>query len=246
MEGVLKGMLDAVVKSPNGRLSTRWKEAVNGVLDAYLGKVPDTFTYQGKSYTARSFADMLGLKADDYVAFTSFTHHPFYQPFMVEVPDNWAAETAWNLPLDEFGQVIEGSLQNGYSVAWAADVSEKFISHKSGVAVVPDKNLDQLTDEDRTAFFAKPVKQKKITPELRQLAFDNYETQDDHGMHFVGLAKDQDGTRYYIVKNSWGTDRNDIGGIFYASDAYVLYKTTFVLVNKKSLPKAIAAKLKLS
>lgn len=243
LEAVLKGFLDGLIQNKNGRLSTAWKPAFSGILDAYLGKAPENFTYQGKSYTPSSFAASLGLKASDYVTLTSFSHHPFYKPAMVEVADNWAGDKAWNLPLADFGKSIENAVSNGYSVAWASDVSEKYFSHQNGVAIVPDLDLRQITDAQKEAFLAAPVTQKTITQEIRQAAFDSQETTDDHGMHIIGSAKDQTGVRYYLVKNSWGTERNDLGGIFYVSQPYVLYKTTFVTMHKSALPADIAKKL---
>lgn len=246
LEAVLKGFLDGLIKNKNGRISTAWKTAFNGILDAYLGKVPEQFSYQGKSYTPKTFASAMGLDANNYITLTSFSHHPFNRQIMVEVSDNWAGDRAWNLPLAEFTKSIEQAVSQGYSVAWATDVSEKYFSHQSGVAVVPDADLRNLTDAEVKAFLDGPVKQKTITQELRQAAFDSQETTDDHGMHIIGSAKDQLGTRYYIVKNSWGTERNDLGGIFYASQPYVQYKTTFVTFHKSALPADVAKQLGIS
>lgn len=246
LEAVLKGFLDGLIKNKNGRISTAWKTAFNGILDAYLGKVPEQFSYKGKSYTPKTFASAMGLDANNYITLTSFSHHPFNRQIMVEVSDNWAGDRAWNLPLAEFTKSIEQAVSQGYSVAWATDVSEKYFSHQSGVAVVPDADLRNLTDAEVKAFLDGPVKQKTITQELRQAAFDSQETTDDHGMHIIGSAKDQLGTRYYIVKNSWGTERNDLGGIFYASQPYVQYKTTFVTFHKSALPADVAKQLGIS
>lgn len=243
LEAVLKGYLDGVIQNRNGRLSTAWKRGFSGILDAYLGVLPTEFKYQGKTYTSQSFAQAMGLNSDDYVELTSFSHHPFYKPCMVEVQDNWSGEQALNLPLDEFGHVIENAVMSGYSVAWATDVSEPYFSHKEGVAVVPDRDLRSINDAAKAEIFKGPGPEKVITQEMRQAAFDSQETTDDHGMHIFGAAKDQRGTRYYMVKNSWGTDRNDLGGMFYVSKPYVLYKTTFIAVHKKAIPDAIARKL---
>lgn len=220
--------------------------SVNAVCDEYLGKVPEKFDYKGKSYTPKTYAEATGLVADDYVLISSFTHHPFYSSFVLEVPDNWAWQPVRNLPLNEFRDVMSNAINNGYTFAWAADVSEKGFLFKDGLAVVPEANMANLSEEEKKNLTIKPHKQLSITPELRQKAFDNYETQDDHGMHVVGTAKDQTGTLYYIVKNSWGTDRNQCDGYFYASESYVLYKTTSILIHKKAIPAEIAKKLGIS
>ncbi|MGX5818211.1 aminopeptidase C [Chitinophaga lutea] len=215
-------------------LTPSWNKALEGVLDAYLGAAPEQFSYKGKSYTPQSFAKELGLNADDYVIISSFSHHPFYSQFVLEVPDNWNWEKVYNVPLADFTSIAEQAVQNGYTLAWAADVSEKGFSHKDGLAIVPEKESADM--------FTKPTSEKAITQEMRQLAFDNFETQDDHGMHITGLVKDQQGNKYFVVKNSWGKS-NYCGGYFYASMPYFAYKTTCFMVNKKAIPAAIAKKM---
>lgn len=242
MDAVLEAMMKALIKSPNGRLTTAWPKAVDGVLDAYLGAVPEKFEFEGKSWTPKSYFESLGINPDDYIQLGSYTHHPFYTSFALEVPDNWTNSTVYNLPLDEFMQVIENAVTKGYSLAWAADVSEKGFSHKNGVAIVSDKDYADMKKPELDSLFNRPVKQKNITQELRQAAFDNFETQDDHGMHITGLVQDQEGTKYYIVKNSWGKDSNDCDGYLYASDAYVRYKTTCVMVHKSAVPANLLKK----
>jgi bleomycin hydrolase len=256
LDEVTKAYVDAVIKNRNRKLSTAWQEGYEGILDAYLGKVPKKFTFNGKEYTPETFSQHLGLNLDDYVYLTSFTHHPFYKKFILEVPDNWALGELYNLPLDELMQVFDYSINNGYSVAWASDVSEKGFAYKNGVAIVPDVNLQEMSDSEKSKWtelsqkekddmlykFDKPGKEKVISQEERQTAFDNYETTDDHGMLIVGIANDQNGTKYYKVKNSWGTSDN-YKGFFYASESYVRYKTISILVNKKSIPKEISSKL---
>lgn len=217
--------------------------SINDVCDEFLGKVPEKFDYKGKSYTPKTYAEATGLNPDDYIFLTSFTHHPFYSKFVLEVPDNWNWESVYNLPLNEFQQVMNNAINTGYTFAWAADVSEKGFMFKDGLAIVPETPFEQMSDDDKKNISIKPQKQLNITQELRQKAFDNYETQDDHGMHIVGLAKDQNNTPYYLVKNSWGKDRNQCGGYFYASESYVLYKTTSIMIHKKAFPAAIAKKL---
>ena len=257
MDAVLEAMINAVVKNPNKKLTPVWHQAIDGVLDAYLGKVPEKFTYKGNEYTPRSFADMLGLNPDDYIELTSYSHHPFYSRFILEIPDNWIMGEVYNIPLDELLQVIHNSIDNGYTVAWGADVSEKGFSWKNGVALVPDKNAPEIAglekakwekmsdaDKDKLLYkFDKPVPEKKITQEMRQLEFDNYQTTDDHGMLITGTAKDQNGNPYFLVKNSWGTDGSPYKGYFYASEPYVLLKTMDIMVNIKAIPKEIRKKL---
>lgn len=257
MDEVLKADVDAVLKNSNRKLTPVWHQGFEGLLDAYLGKVPEKFTYKGKEYTPQSFASSLGLNMDDYVDFTSFTHHPFHTKFVIEIPDNWAMHEVYNLPLDEMMQVIDNAIMNGYSVAWGSDVSEKGFSWKNGVAVVPDKNAPELAGLEREKWekmsaadkekelykFEHPVPEKAITQEMRQLEFDNYSTTDDHGMQITGIYKDQNGNKYYKIKNSWGIDGSPYKGYFYASEAFVKLKTTDLMVHKDAFPKEIRKKL---
>ncbi len=217
--------------------------SVNAICDEYLGKVPEKFDYKGKSYTPKTYAEATGLNPNDYVFLTSFNHHPFYSNFVLEIPDNWNWQTTYNLPLSEFQEVMSSAISNGYTFAWGADVSEKGFMRADGLAIVAEKPYNQMTDEEKKSLSTKPVKQLNITQEIRQLAFDNYDTQDDHGMHVVGTVKDQNGTLYYLVKNSWGKDSNQCDGYFYASESYMLYKTTSIMIHKKAIPSAIAKKL---
>lgn len=257
MDDILRATVDVVVKNPQGKLTPSWSKAVDGILDAYLGTVPQEFEYEGKKYNPQSFAKSLGLDMSNYLLVTSFTHHPFYQPFVLEIPDNWAFGAMQNVPLDEMIQIIDNALENGYTVAWASDVSEKGFSFADGLAIVP-VNEDAIVQHGRDnrhfsdsganregSPFDAPSPEKVITQEMRQQAFDNYETTDDHGMHITGIAKDQKGNKYYIVKNSWGTDRNECAGYFYASEAFVRYKTTNIMVHKDAVPKPIAKKMDL-
>ena len=229
-------------------------------LIAYLGKLPEKFTYKGKEYTPKSFAESLGLNMDDYIELTSFTHHPYYVKFDVEVPDNWEHSLMYNLPLDEMMQTVDYALNNGYTVCWDGDVSEKGFSFTNGVAINPEvKKVEDLSNTDRARFeklgekerleevfkFERPYPEINVTPEVRQAGFESFVTTDDHLMHLTGIAKDQNGTKYYITKNSWGTDRNKFGGYLNMSESFVRAKTIYVMVHKDAIPKAIKGKLHL-
>lgn len=243
MSAVLKGMLDAIIENKNGKLTPNWEKAFNSVLDAYLGPVPKTFEYQGKTYTPKSFAkEVVGLNADNYVEFISETNEPYWEKAMMMVPDNWAFQWDWNIPMDDITRIIDNALKNGYSVAWGTDVSEPYFSWKNGVAYVPAKMVKRMDSTEKAQMFNGPKPERTITPELRQQAFDNYETTDDHGMQITGIAKDQNGKEWYIVKNSWGTN-NDYKGYLYVSKDFVRYKTTSFLVNKAGVPQNIRQKL---
>lgn len=245
MDAMLESMVETVIKNKNGKLTPVWQDAYSNVLDAYLGEEPKEFTYEGETYTPESFAnDKLELDAEDYVELSSFTHHPFYEKFILKVPDNWQQRKVHNLPLDDLIKVMDNALENNYSIAWATDVSEKGFSHKNGLAIMPEGGFDDMNESEKKAVFNEPVDQKSITQEIRQKGYDNYQTQDDHGMHITGIANDQDGRKYYIVKNSWG-DSNDCGGFLYASEAYVKAKTIDIMVHKNAIPDDIASDLNL-
>ena len=257
IDDVLAGYVNAVIKNSNKKLSTAWKKGFDGILDAYLGEEPEKFEYKGKEYTPRTFADeVVGLNMDDYVSLTSFTHHPFYSQFAIEVPGNWLWGISYNLPIDELAQVMSNAIDNGYTFAWASDVSERgFQTSQPGVAVVPTTDTKEMSgaeiakweampkgNQTPDAFRQGPAPEKEITQEMRQQEFDNYLTTDDHGMHVIGKAKDQNGTVYYIVKNSWN-QYNKFGGYFYASEPFMKYKTMNIIVHKNAIPKDIRKKL---
>ncbi|HVB02556.1 MAG TPA: C1 family peptidase [Chitinophagaceae bacterium] len=244
MMAILKGMLDQVIKAPNhGKLTPVWKDAFSKVLDTYLGVVPTTFNYQGKVYTPMTFAkDVVALKPDNYIEFISQTNTPYWKKSMMLVPDNWEFQHDWNIPMDDMTAIIDYALQHGYTVAWGADVSEKYFSWKSGIAYVPETSFREMTPEERADMFDGPKPELDITPQLRQEAFDDYQTTDDHGMQITGIAKDQTGKQWYIVKNSWGTN-NIYKGYLYVSKDYVKYKTTSFMVNKSAIPEDIKQKI---
>jgi len=243
MAALIEGLLKAAVANPNGELTPNWEKAYAAVIDSYLGQVPENFTYKGKNYTPQTFAkEVVGINPDDYIEMSSFTDHPYYTKTMLMVPDNWSFDIIYNVKMDDMTDVIDNALNKGYTVAWATDVSEKSFSWKNGVAYVPTKTADDMTTEEKAEMFNGPKPEMQITPEMRQRAFDNYQTTDDHGMHIVGLAKDQDGKEYYIVKNSWG-EKNDYKGYIYVSKAFFQYKTTAILLHKNGIPNAIARRL---
>lgn len=258
MAEALEAYLKVIDKNPNKKLSTAWLDGFIGILDAYLGKAPEKFTYKGKTYTPESFAKEMGIVADDFMNITSFTHHPFYEEFAVEVADNWLWEKSMNVPLNELKQIVDEALDNGYTIGWAADVSEGGFKWRKGYAVIPEEkgeaDMDgtelsrwvQLSDKDRQdkRFDIKgPVKEITVTQESRQEGFDNRETTDDHGMTIIGYATDQEGNRYYKVKNSWDTNQL-YGGYLYVSEPFFLDKTISIMVNKNAVPKSISKKFK--
>lgn len=255
---VLKAYLDAVIKAGDrsAPLSTAWERGFDALLDAYFGPTPETFEYNGKQYTPESFAASLPLDMDDYVDIASFTHHPFYTQFVIEIPDNWMYGSVYNVPLGELMAIIDNAVKEGYTVAWGTDVSEKGFSRTKGIGVMPETNIEslegteaarwgQLTEREREAEIFKldqPMAEVKVTQELRQTAFDNYLTTDDHGMVIMGTAKDQNGTPYFKVQNSWDKTK-PYDGFWYFSRPFVEYKTMSIMVNKNAIPKDIRKKL---
>ncbi|MDR2936288.1 MAG: C1 family peptidase [Rikenellaceae bacterium] len=256
VNAVLKAYLEAVIKNPNRTLSTAWAAGFNGILDAYFGKMPETFTYQGKSYSPESFAADLGLNWDDYISLASFTHHPFYERFALEIPDNWAWGLSYNIPLDDLSKILKNSIEQGYTATWSSDVSESGFQYALGFAILPATSAKEISGSDQArwtgisdadlwemnAKVTGMMPEKQVTQELRQLYFDNYQTTDDHGMVIVGTATDPDGNLFYKVKNSWGVS-NLYDGYFYVSPAFILCKTTNLMVNKAAIPADIKAKL---
>ena len=254
LERVLAGYMNGVIESRN--LTPVWFNGFNAILDNYLGEVPATFIYDGEEFTPHSFAEYLELNQDDYVSLTSFTHHPFYKAFPIEVPDNWRWALSYNLPIDEFMEVMETAVMNGYTIAWASDVSEAGFS-RLGIAVVPDESSPMNAGSDQEHWLGQSTRErdaslrsrvgidilaeKSITQEMRQKAFDNHETTDDHGMQIYGIASDQNGNKYFMVKNSWG-DTGPYNGLWYASFPFVKYKTMSIVLHKEAIPANIASR----
>ncbi len=239
MSSVLEGIMDGVKKNRGGKITPLWKNVLESALNIYLGVPPEQFTYQGNVYTPGGFAEKLGFNPDDYVELTSYTHRPFYTKFDLEIPDNWSKDLYYNLPIDELIMVMENALSNGYSVCWDGDVSEKEFDRKKGTAIIPLDPADNKEGEEADG----PVKEKTITQEMRQESFDNHTTTDDHLMHLTGIAVDQNGTKYYYTKNSWGTKDKKFDGYWYMSESYVRLKTVAIMINKDAIPKDLRTKL---
>jgi len=253
LDAALKGYVEAIAKNPNKKLTTAWLNGFDGIVSAYLGEYPSEFEVNGKKYTPESYRDALGFDVKDYVNLSSFTHHPFYEQFIIEVPDNWRWDTAYNLPIDELMEVMYNAIDKGYNIAWGSDVSEKGFT-RSGTATMPVEKKKTAAGSDQEKWVGKSTEENKeeakpelpeeiiATQEMRQDGYDRKTTTDDHGMHIYGLAQDQNGTKYFMVKNSWG-EAGKYKGIWYASDAFVRYKTLNIVVHKDALPKHIAKKL---
>ncbi len=254
--GVMEPYVDAVSKLNIKKLSPTWKKGLQGILDAYLGTCPESFTYEGKKYTPKEFANSLGLDFNDYVTITSYTHHPFYTTFPVEVQDNWRQPGSWNLPIDEMAAIIDNAVMNGYTVAWGGDVSEDGFT-RDGLALLIDEaepqglegsdmakwlKLSAKEKNDKIKEAGVKVKEKTPSQEQRQEEYDNWTLTDDHGMLIYGIAKDQTGREYYMVKNSWGKT-GEYKGIWYMSKNFIIAKTMDYMVNKNAIPKDIRKKM---
>ena len=238
--------------------SEQYEQLINSLFDIYMGKVPEKFNYKGKEYTPKSFAQSLSINTNDYIMLTSFTHKPYYQPFEIEIPDNWEHAKMYNLPLDEMMSVMNEALKQGYTICWDGDVSERGFSYINGVAINPEVNdtknykdsdqarWNQITPSQRLSEvyqFKRPYPEIDVTPEIRQQGYESYTTTDDHLMHITGIATDQNGTVYYITKNSWGANSNQFGGYLNMSESYVRAKTIYIMLHKDALPKELKQKL---
>ena len=231
MNEVITNFAKSIVKRSNGRLTPTWQKAMPGILDAYLGEVPESFTVDGKKYTPKSFAEAYKLNVDDYIEIASFTDQAYNKPFMVEIPDNWTWTPAYNLEFDKLFEALDYALEHGFTVGWAQDVSDKGFSRKLGVAIVPE-------DPESERLWEEVVAEKTISAEDHQKAYDNWETTDDHSMLVVGIAKDQNGTKYYKIKNSWG-EAGPYKGYWYCSESFVRLHTVFFTLHKDALSKAM-------
>ena len=243
MDAVLKAYVDQVIRNRNHSLTPVWKKGFNGILDAYLGEEPMSFEFRGQSFTPRSFADSTGIDPDDYVVLGSYTHHPFYGEFILEIPDNWLWGTIVNLPLDEMMEVLDHALASGYTVCWDTDIGEWGFNGDKGLALLPATEPEDKGGEKRAKWNGLRTEEQVITQELRQQWFDNYRTTDDHLMHITGTARDQEGKKFYRVKNSWGTGESRYGGYLYASESFLRGKTLFLMVHRDALPPSVIEKL---
>lgn len=243
VEKELKIYLDSLLKNKRS-IDENWKAHAEEILDTHLGVLPETFIYEGTYYTAKKFAEeVVGVNPDDYVSFTSFSHHPFYKPFVLEVPDNFSHGLFYNLPIDELTQIAEHALKNGYSIEWDGDVSDKGFNPRNGLAIVPEIDWAELDKEGKKNLFKAPVDEKEVTQAIRQTAFDTYSLTDDHLMHLTGMVKDQTGKNYYTVKNSWG-EVGPLNGYLYMSEAYFKLGTVSILIHKDAIPTEILEKLR--
>jgi len=235
LNSYVQAIAEAAIKAKHR--SPEYYKLIDNLFDTYLGKLPETFVYKGKKYTPKTFAASLELNMDDYIELTSFTHHPYYTAFALEVPDNWEHQPIYNIPLDELIQTMDYALDKGYTLCWDGDVSEKGYSFTHGVAVNPE-----ITDAE-VHTFEQPCPEVAVTPKIRQQGFESFVTTDDHLMHVTGIAKDRNGTKYYITKNSWGTERNAFGGYLNMSESFVRAKTIYIMVHKDAIPKAVKKQL---
>jgi len=227
----LSGIVDNVVKNRNGKLSPVWQKGISGVLDAYFGEIPESFSWNGKLYTPKEFAKELGINPDDYIEFSSFTHHPFYEKFVIEIPDNWAQEALYNVPIDELMEIIDYALNKGISISWGADIES--LNFRDGFGRIMEEGAD--VNDPR-------AHEKSVSQADRQLLLDNYQFSDDHAMHLTGMATDQFGNKYYLEKNSWG-EGGKFKGYSYLSAPFMRLRTMSIMVHKDGIPQAIADKI---
>lgn len=257
LDAVLLGYIKAVSENKGGKLTPVWPVAFASIIDSYLGKLPDKSMVVASKDKKTSASKTLGLNPDDYVEVTSYMHHPFYSGFILEIPDNWSNSTYYNVPVDDLVEIMNFSLENGYTICWDGDVSDRGFSHSNNLAIIPDmlpvsnegtemEKWQSMTDKEKNELiynFKEIRKEKNITQEMRQQAFENYQSTDDHLMHIVGKVKDQTGKEYFVVKNSWADKSNKIGGYLYMSEAYVRLNTLALLVHKNGIPTQIRKKM---
>ena len=251
LDALGKNFVETIAKKPNKTLSPAWRNAFAGIMEAYLGKYPEKFTVAGKEFTPVSYVKSLGLNMDDYVSVTSYTHQPFYSKFALEISDNWRWGESYNVPLNEMMNIFDNAINNGYTIAWGADVSEQGFT-RDGLAMLPETNKELLQGTDQARWVGAiaggkftvkaPMIEQNVTQESRQKGYDNKETTDDHGMQIFGISKDQTGKEYYMIKNSWGTN-NKYAGVWYVSKAFAAAKTMNIMVHKDAVPKDIRKKL---
>ena len=238
MFSVLEGMLNGVLLKKDKKLSVRWLDAVENVLDSYLGETPESFTFRNVSYTPQSFMkEFMGFDKSNYISFTSFTHKDYYKPFILDIPDNFSNGSFYNLPLNELKALLDYALELGFTLVWDCDVSEKSFSAKKGIAIIPELAWSEKTKEEKRQTCSVPEDEMSISPEFRQKEFESQNTTDDHLMHITGTVKDQNDKTYYIVKNSWGNKGLGNDGYVYVSEAYFLLKTISVSLHKDGVPK---------
>lgn len=240
---VLDAYVKAIIKNKGKHISPVWLDGFNAILDVYLGEVPEDFIFYEKRYTPSSFRDDMGIDVDNYVEITSFEGHKYNSKFILNIPDNWSNASYYNLNLDDYYNLVINALKKGYSVTFDADVSEKTFSAKEGIAIIPATDFENMSEDEKSKLFKEPIKEKKITPKLRQEEFYNYKTTDDHLMHITGIAKDKAGTLFFKVKNSWGTDRWKNDGYIYVSEAFFKLKSIAVMMHKDAIPSNIKRKL---
>ncbi|MCF8370396.1 MAG: C1 family peptidase [Bacteroidales bacterium] len=244
IENIMQGMLDGVLKSKRSGLTSKWLPSIDAVLSIYFGPAPEQFEMDGKSMSPKSFTDRhLNFNPDDYIEITSYSHHPFYTKFNLEVPDNWSSDLYYNIPLDELIDIMDYAIKQGFTVCWDGDVSEREFNHKKGLAIVPEKEWADKDDDEKEALFDKYEPERTISQEYRQEKFDNLVSTDDHLMHIVGISMDKNKNKYYLTKNSWAADSNDFGGKLNMSESYCRLHTVAIMVHKKAIPKEIAGKM---
>lgn len=243
MDAMLTAALDAVIGTKGGKISKVWPQAIAGILDAYLGEVPKTFRYNGESYSPETLRDSLGLNLNNYIDLTSYTHHPFFKSFCLEVPDNWSLNEYVNMPLEAFMAVIDHAIEKGFTLVWDGDITERSFNQNKGVAILPQKSWTERTRDEKNNLCEVPEPEIMVNQSIRQELFDNYTSTDDHLMHLIGTARDQTGTKFYLAKNSWGSKGSKYDGFIYLSESYVRAKTISVMVHKDALTQQLAQKL---